>query len=78
MRFQASAMLAIQEAAEAWLVGYFEGIINYYPIILKMLILIDCNINAIHAKRVTIQQKDSKLACRYYNKLWRDGPRFTY
>ena len=37
-RFQASAVLALQEAAEAYLVGLFE----------------DSNLCAIHAKRVTI------------------------
>ncbi|KAH5706830.1 hypothetical protein HBI18_252420 [Parastagonospora nodorum] len=52
-RFQRVAIDAIQEALEAFLVGYFE----------------DCNINAIHAKRVTIQKKDSELAVRYYQKL---------
>ncbi|KNG44752.1 histone H3 [Stemphylium lycopersici] len=45
LRFQRTAIEAVQEATEAWLVGYFE----------------DCNINAIHAKRVTIQKKDSML-----------------
>ncbi|KAG9380026.1 histone H3 [Pyrenophora tritici-repentis] len=44
IRFQRSAIEALQEATEAFLVGYFE----------------DCNINAIHAKRVTIQEKDSQ------------------
>ncbi|KAF7442174.1 histone H3 [Pyrenophora tritici-repentis] len=50
IRFQRSAIEALQEATEAFLVGYFE----------------DCNINAIHAKRVTIQEKDSQLARRYF------------
>ncbi|RMZ71906.1 histone H3 [Pyrenophora seminiperda CCB06] len=52
-RFQRSALEAIQEATESFLVGYFE----------------DLNINAIHAKRVTIQKKDSELAIRYYTKF---------
>jgi histone H3 len=41
-------MLALQEAAEAYLVGVFE----------------DTNLCAIHAKRVTIQPKDMQLARR--------------
>ena len=48
MKFQASAILAMQEAAEAYLVGLFE----------------DTNLCAIHAKRVTIKQKDMQLARR--------------
>ena len=47
-RFQASAVLAMQEAAEAYLVGLFE----------------DSNLCAIHAKRVTIMPKDIQLAQR--------------
>lgn len=47
-RMQASAVLALQEAAEAYLVGLFE----------------DTNICAIHAKRVTIMPKDIQLARR--------------
>jgi histone H3 len=42
LRFQSSAVLALQEAAEAYLVGLFE----------------DTNLCAIHAKRVTIMPKD--------------------
>lgn len=45
-RFQASALAALQEAAEAYLVGLFS----------------DCNELCIHAKRVTIMPKDMKLA----------------
>ena len=41
-------MLALQEAAEAYLVGLFE----------------DTNLGAIHAKRVTIMPKDIQLARR--------------
>ena len=47
-RFQSTAMLAIQEAAEAYLVGLFE----------------DTNLCAIHGKRVTIMPKDMQLARR--------------
>jgi histone H3 len=48
VRFQASAVLALQEAAEAYLVSLFE----------------DTNLCAIHAKRVTIMTKDLQLAKR--------------
>mmetsp|Transcript_106980 Transcript_106980/g.271583 ORF Transcript_106980/g.271583 Transcript_106980/m.271583 type:complete len:156 (-) Transcript_106980:255-722(-) len=48
MRFQTQAVLALQEAAEAYLVGLFE----------------DTNLCAIHAKRVTIMPKDLQLAKR--------------
>lgn len=47
-RWQGTAIMALQEAAEAHLVGLFE----------------DCNLCAIHAKRVTIQPKDMQLARR--------------
>ena len=48
LRFQQSAILAIQEATEAYMVGLFE----------------DTNLCAIHAKRVTIMPKDMQLARR--------------
>ncbi|KAJ7519798.1 hypothetical protein O6H91_20G055900 [Diphasiastrum complanatum] len=48
LRFQSHAVLALQEAAEAYLVGLFE----------------DTNLIAIHAKRVTIMPKDLQLAKR--------------
>jgi histone H3 len=48
LRFQATALLATQEAAEAYLVGLFE----------------DSNLCALHAKRVTIMPKDMQLAAR--------------
>ena len=47
-RFQSSAVLALQEATEAYLVGLFE----------------DTNMCAIHANRVTIMDKDVFLARR--------------
>ena len=47
-RFQGSAILALQEAAEAHLTGLFE----------------DTNLCAIHGKRVTIMPKDLHLAPR--------------
>ena len=48
LRFQASAIEALQQSAESYLVGLFE----------------DTNLCAIHAKRVTIMPKDLKLARR--------------
>ena len=48
VRFQSTALLALQEAAEAYLVALFE----------------DTNLCAIHAKRVTIMPKDIQLARR--------------
>lgn len=48
LRFQSTALLALQEASESYLVGLFE----------------DTNMCAIHAKRVTIQPKDMQLARR--------------
>ena len=48
LRFQSSAVMALQDAAEAYLVGLFE----------------DTNLCAIHAMRVTIMPKDMQLARR--------------
>ena len=48
LRFQAAAIGALQEVAEAYLVGLFN----------------DTNLCAIHAKRVTIMSKDIQLARR--------------
>ena len=48
LRFQSSAIMTLQEASEAYLVGLFE----------------DTNLCAIHAKRVTIMPKDIQLARR--------------
>jgi histone H3 len=47
-RFQVGALGALQEAAEAFIVGIFE----------------DTNLCSIHAKRVTIMPKDLHLAMR--------------
>ena len=46
LRFQSPAVMALQEASEAYLIGLFE----------------DTNLCAIHAKRVTIMPKDIQLA----------------
>ncbi|KAF1813120.1 putative histone H3 protein [Eremomyces bilateralis CBS 781.70] len=48
LRWQSQAIQALQEAAEAFLVHLFE----------------DTNLCAVHAKRVTIMQKDIQLARR--------------
>jgi len=48
MRWQSQAIQALQEAAEAFIVHLFE----------------DANLCAIHAKRVTVMQKDIQLARR--------------
>ena len=48
VRFQSAAVMALQEAAEAYLVGLFE----------------DTNLCTIHARRVTIMPKDIQLARR--------------
>ena len=45
---QSSAIMALHEASEAWLVGLFE----------------DANLCAIHAKRVTLFKTDMQLARR--------------
>jgi histone H3/H4 len=47
LRFQAVALLALQEAAEAYLVSLFE----------------DTNLCALHAKRVTIMPKGASTEC---------------
>jgi histone H3 len=48
LRFQSSALLALQEASESYLVALFE----------------DTNMCAIHAKRITIMPRDIQLARR--------------
>ena len=48
LRFQSTAVMALQEATEAYLVGLFE----------------DTNLCPIHAKRVTVMPKDMQLARR--------------
>lgn len=48
LRFQETAILALQEATEAYLVGLFQ----------------DTNLCALHAKRFTILPKDMQLARR--------------
>ena len=48
MRFQSTAIAALQEAAETSIVGLFE----------------DVNLLAVHAKRATVMPQDVRLALR--------------
>ena len=60
VRFQSTAIAALQEAAKNFIVGLFE----------------DINLLAVHAKRVTVMPRDIRLALRirrdHYN--WRITP----
>ena len=56
LRFQAQALLALQEAAESYLTGLFE----------------DANLCAIHATRVTVMKKDLDLARRIRGERFHD------
>lgn len=63
LRIQTTALLALQETAEAFLVKLFE----------------DSNMCAIHARRVTLMPRDIHLARRLSNIPWfQDGPRTTF
>ena len=67
LRFQSHAVLALQEASEAYLVGLFE----------------DTNLCAIHAKRVTIMPKDIQLARRIRGEracleIWSESARCSH
>ena len=55
LRFQSSALSALQEASEAYLVSLFE----------------DTNLAALHAKRVTIMPRDMDLALRIRKDFFR-------
>ena len=48
VRFQGTAIMALQEVSEAYLISLFE----------------DSNLCTIHAKHCTIMPKDIQLACR--------------
>merc|ERR1712078_692865 len=56
LMFQGQALLALQEAAEMYMVGMFE----------------DTNLAAIHAKRVTIMPRDLSLARRLRGEISTD------
>ena len=58
MWFQSLALLALQEAAEAYLVGFFE----------------DTNLCTIHARCLTIMPKDIQLARRIHGEQTLDTP----
>ena len=73
LRFQSSAVMALQEASEAYLVGLFEDTnlcVSFYTKFtnarnvrwLSFIVYLLCQ--AIHAKRVTIMPKDIQLARR--------------
>jgi histone H3 len=78
LRFQSSAVMALQESAEAYLVGSVSFFSDYSddsipvltnhcllsPIVSSRRLFEDTNLAAIHAKRVTIQPKDIQLARR--------------
>ncbi|OAL53912.1 hypothetical protein IQ07DRAFT_323983 [Pyrenochaeta sp. DS3sAY3a] len=53
-RCEYGALKCLQEAAEAFMIGYFE----------------DCLINAVDARRLTVQIEDSLWARRSYSKLY--------
>ena len=52
--FQSTALAALQEAAENFLVGLFK----------------DMNLLAVHAKRVTVMPHDIRLALRIWDHFW--------
>jgi histone H3 len=54
VRFQSTAVLALQEASEAYMVGMFE----------------DTNVAALHAKLVTLMPRDMLLARRLRGKIF--------
>ena len=54
MRFQSTAIAALQEAAENFIVGLFE----------------DVNLLAVHAKRVMVMPQDVRLALRIRGDLY--------
>jgi histone H3-like centromeric protein A len=63
LRWQSHAILALQEATEAFMVHLFEDAYVFCPIYYHI-DFIYRNLCAIHAKRVTIMQKDIQLARR--------------
>lgn len=68
LRWQSHAIMALQEAAEAFLVHLFEDAYTLFILFAQKCMLIVfsfCrNLCAIHAKRVTIMQRDIQLARR--------------
>lgn len=75
-RIQASALEALHEATEAYVIAFLFSkltciISEHY--LSEMLIFQDSNLLAIHAKRVTIQQKDMML-CKQLMSNFGVGP----
>ena len=69
LKFQAKAIEALQTAAEDYLVGLYEDVrylLHHISVLRQCLITLhlQVNLNAIHAKRVTIMPKDVQLARR--------------
>lgn len=68
LRWQSSALLALQEATEAYLVHLFEDAYvltcDLYASTSSNNIFLSRNLCVIHAKRVTIMQRDIQLARR--------------
>ena len=56
IRFTSTAIAALQESSEAYLVGVFE----------------DANLCAVHANRITIQIKDVRLGRRLRGDNWKN------
>jgi histone H3/H4 len=72
LRFQSTAMAALQEAAEAMLVDELNSKSRRRKVLLNILInviikITVANLCAIHARRVTIQAKDMQLVRRLRN-----------
>jgi histone H3/H4 len=65
LRFQSSAVMALQEASEAYLVSLVRLLSHLFAQpLMRTKQFEDTNLAAIHAKRVTIQPKDLQLARR--------------
>ena len=69
VRFQAAALEALQMATEAHMVSLFEDSLseNFYVISVHFIyfwLIINSNLCAIHAKRVTVMVRDMQLARR--------------
>ena len=67
LRWQSSALLALQEATEAYLVHLFEDALSpekLGTVTISAHMILRSNMCAIHAKRVTIMQRDMQLARR--------------
>lgn len=63
IRFQSSALDALQEASKAFLVRMMKGktLTSFFTSITNTLLSMDSNLYTIHAKRFTLQRKDIQL-----------------